>query len=78
MYSYRYINKHEQFGITDYTLILEDLDNSEKPIIRILKSFKIEPSLIDDTFLYTEARKEIVAVQEAEALEVTASEEEQE
>jgi hypothetical protein len=62
MYRYRYINKHSQFGYTDYTLILEDLEEDPEKAIRIEKSFNIDPQLIDSDFLYQEARKEIIRV----------------
>lgn len=59
MYRYRYINKHYQFGYTTYTLVLEDLENS-LPTVRLDKSFNTDPQLIDDDFLYQEARKDIL------------------
>ena len=64
MYRYRYINKHCQFGRTNYTLILEDLEN-EMPTVRIEKEFGIDKELIDEDFLYTEAKKDIISAQEA-------------
>lgn len=60
MYRYRYINKHFQFGETSYSLILEDLEGG-MPLVRIEKIFKLDPSLLDDDYLYTEASKEIIA-----------------
>jgi len=58
MYTSRYINKHYQFGETNYTLILEDLEGG-KPTYRIEKTFKLSPDEIDQEFLYQEAKKEI-------------------
>lgn len=72
MYRYRYINKHIQFGCASYTLVLEDLEGDMTiPTIRIEKTFNIDPELIDDDFLYNEARKDIlmaVSQQEHEAV----------
>lgn len=62
MYSYRYINEHYQFGETNYSLILEDLDSDPIKIVRIDKTFKLSPNEIDQEFLYQEARKEIIRV----------------
>lgn len=65
MYSYRYINRHYQFGETNYSLILEDLDSNPVKSKRIEKTFRKSPEEIDDNFLYEEARKEIlIAIQE--------------
>jgi len=65
MYNYRYINRLYQFGETNYSLILEDLDSNPVKIKRIEKTFKKSPEEIDNEFLYQEARKEIlIAVQE--------------
>lgn len=61
-YSYRYINRLNQFGEINYTLILEDISNLELPAVRIDKTFKVDPSLIDDNFLYNEARTEILRI----------------
>lgn len=62
MYSYRYINKFYQFGETNYTLILEDLDSDPIKVVRIDKTFQKSPDEIDDEFLYQEARKEIIRI----------------
>lgn len=64
MYRFRYINKHFQFGRTNYTLLLEDLEG-DMPAVRVEKEFALSPEQIDSDFLYQEARKEILAAQEA-------------
>ena len=63
-YGYRYINKITQFGLTTFTLILEDIDNYEEVTYRIEKSFKTPVELIDDEFLYQEAKKEILRIKQ--------------
>lgn len=60
LYSYRYINKQVQFGSTNYTLILEDLDDLNMPIVRIDKCFNVDPNLIDNDFLYQQAKPDIL------------------
>lgn len=62
MYSYRYINQLYQFNQTNYTLILEDLENPDVPVVRIDKCFSKSPSEIDNEFLYNEAKKDILMV----------------
>lgn len=64
MYRYRYINKHEQFSRTCYTLILQDLEGS-MPDIRIEKEFGMLAKDIDEDILYKEASKEIQIAQQA-------------
>jgi len=64
MYRYRFINKHVQFGATNYTLVLEDLEDG-MPMVRVEKSFKIDPSQIDDSFLYSQAAPEIISATNA-------------
>lgn len=71
MYRYRYINKHYQFGQTNYTLILEDLEDG-MPSVRIEKSFSMDPSAIDADFLYVEASKDIINAIQAAADAVAA------
>jgi hypothetical protein len=66
MYRYRYINKHYQFGQTNYSLILEDLEDG-MPTVRIEKSFNMQPSDIDDGFLATQANNDIMAAIQAAA-----------
>ena len=61
MYSYRYINPQYQFGVTSFTLVLEDLDTPTNPVLRIDKSFNVDSSMIDDDFLYQQARPDIIA-----------------
>lgn len=58
MYRYRFINKHFQFGQTNYSLILEDFEDG-MPTVRIEKSFSMDPTLIDDDFLASQAMPEI-------------------
>lgn len=58
MYRYRYINKHVQFGQTNYSLILEDLESGMPPV-RLEKSFNVDPSQIDEDFLTTQANLDI-------------------
>ena len=59
MYIGRYINKHVQFEETNYTLILEDNDGI-LPTVRVEKTFSTDPNLLDNEFLYQEAKKEIL------------------
>lgn len=68
MYRYRYINKHYQFEHVNYTLVLEDLEgDTDYPIVRIEKSFAIDPALIDNDFLYEQAKKDIIRVLQEQA-----------
>lgn len=60
MYRYRYINKHEQYGRTSYTLLLQDIE-AGMPDIRIEKEFGMLSKDIDDEVLFQEAAKEIAA-----------------
>jgi len=62
VYIYRYINKLHQFDRTEYTLILEDLEKPSVEPIRIQKTFLISPNLIDEEFLFQEAKKEMLQV----------------
>jgi hypothetical protein len=64
MYRYRYINKHVQFGATNFTLVLEDLEDG-MPTVRLEKCFHVNPSQIDESFLYTHAAPEIIAATNA-------------
>lgn len=70
MYRYRYINKHVQFEATNYTLVLEDLEGDMSvPLVRIEKTFNVDPSLIDNDFLYNEARKDILLLTAGQSAE---------
>lgn len=75
MYSYRYINQHYQFDCTEYTLILEDMENPALPAIRINKTFKLSPNEIDSNFLHEEAKKEISNIMTASPTEIVIVEE---
>ena len=60
IHSYRYINKHRQFGTTNYTLIIEARENDVLvKNYRIEKCFDVSENLIDDEFLRAYAYKEI-------------------
>jgi hypothetical protein len=53
-----WINRLDQLGGTEFTLILSD-DDEVIPIQRIQKSFNETSSTIDSTFLEAEASREI-------------------
>jgi hypothetical protein len=76
MYRYRYINKLSQFGRTNCTLILDDLEG-KMPSIRLEKEFGMPLEHLDEETLYVEASKEIKNAQQAydDQLAVLASEE---
>lgn len=57
-FNYRYLNKQVFLANVSYTLIIENEDDSED-FIRIEKSFKFPPEIIDSEFLRIEAKKEI-------------------
>ena len=62
MYRYRYINQISQFGRTQCTLILDDLE-TQMPQVRIEKEFGVPADQLDDETLYQEAAFEITVAQ---------------
>lgn len=64
MYRYRYINMCSQFGRTNCTLILDDLE-TQMPSVRIDKEFNLPKDQLDDETLYQEAAFEITNATQA-------------
>jgi hypothetical protein len=64
MYRYRYINMCSQFGRTNCTLLLDDLE-TQMPSVRIDKEFGMPLNELDDETLYQEAAIEIVNATQA-------------
>jgi len=74
VYRHRYINKTSQFGRTNCTLILDDLEGT-MPSVRIDKEFLVPSNQLDEETLYQEAAKEIRSAQQAYDAMIAAQEE---